>query len=144
MSACVFCRIVAGELPAHVVHEDAHVMAILDIGHVNPGHTLVLAKAHVETLLEADEGLSAHMFRIANRIAKGLQQAFPSEGLTILQANRPAGFQTVPHLHLHILPRFKDDGVGLVWPAKTPPQDILADYAARLRPILASRTEGDG
>lgn len=133
MSNCVFCRIIAGDLPSHIVHQDDRVMAILDIGHVNPGHTLVLAKAHVETLLEADEELAAQMFRIANRIAKRLQKVLPSDGMTILQANRPAGFQTVPHLHLHVLPRFENDGVGLVWPAKNPPQEALADYAARIR-----------
>lgn len=136
MSDCVFCRIVRGESPAHVVHEDDHVLAIMDIGQVNPGHVLILSKPHVETMLDAEEDLAAHLFRIANRIAKAAQHALPSDGLTILQANRPAGFQTVPHLHLHILPRFEADGVDLVWPAKNPPQDVLAGYAATLRNAL--------
>ena len=136
MSDCVFCRIVRGESPAHVVHEDDHVLAIMDIGQVNPGHVLILSKPHVETMLEAEEDLAAHLFRVANRIAKAAQHALPSDGLTILQANRPAGFQTVPHLHLHILPRFEADGVDLVWPAKNPPQDVLAAYAATLRKAL--------
>ncbi|WP_425407147.1 HIT family protein [Hwanghaeella sp.] len=136
MSDCVFCRIVRGESPAHVVHEDDHVLAIMDIGQVNPGHVLILSKPHVETMLDAEEDLAAHLFRIANRIAKAAQHALPSDGLTILQANRPAGFQTVPHLHLHILPRFEADGVDLVWPAKNPPQDVLASYAATLRKTL--------
>ena len=137
MADCIFCKIVSKEVPAHVVHEDDHVMAIMDIGHVNPGHTLVLSKRHVETLLDADEDLAAHAFRIANRVAKGLEKALPSEGLTVLQANRPAGFQTVPHFHLHVLPRNAGDGVELVWPANNPSQEQLADYAATLRGVLS-------
>lgn len=137
MPDCIFCRIVAGKLPSHKVYEDDRVMAIMDIGHVNPGHTLVLTKPHVETMLEADEALAAHMFLVANRVAKALQNVLPSDGMTILQANRPAGFQTVPHLHLHVLPRFEDDGVELVWPAKNPAPETLAGYAALLKGALA-------
>jgi len=137
MPDCIFCRIVAGEVPSHKVYEDDRVMAIMDIGHVNPGHTLVLAKPHVETMLEADEALAVQMFLAANRVAKALQKVLPSDGMTILQANRPAGFQTVPHLHLHVLPRFKDDGVELVWPTKNPAPDVLADYATLLKDALA-------
>ncbi|NNK15899.1 MAG: HIT family protein [Sulfitobacter sp.] len=137
--SCVFCRIVAAELPAHIVYEDDQVMAIMDAGHVNPGHTLVLAKTHVETLEDAGEDLAAHAFRIANRIAKAMQQAHPAEGSTVLQANRPAGFQTVPHFHLHVLPRHTDDGVDLEWPVKNPPQDVLAANAQALRKVLKER-----
>lgn len=137
MPDCIFCQIVAGEIPSHKVYEDDQVIAIMDIGHVNPGHTLVIAKPHVETMLEADEALAAQMFLVANRVAKGLQRVLPSDGMTILQANRPAGFQTVPHLHLHVLPRFEDDGVDLAWPAKNPAQDDLAGYAALLKGALA-------
>ncbi|MHA7775305.1 HIT family protein [Roseibium sp. M-1] len=136
MADCVFCRIVSGQIPAHVVHEDDLVLVIMDIGHVNPGHTLVLSKIHVETLMDADEDLAAHMFRIANRLAKAVEKAFQCDGVTVLQANRPAGFQTVPHLHLHVLPRLANDGVGLVWPAKNPSQELLARYAASLKGLL--------
>ncbi len=137
MSECIFCKIVGKELPAQIVHEDDRVMAILDVGHVNPGHTLVLSKRHAETLLDAEEDLAAHAFRIAWRIAQALNAALPSEGMTVLQANRPAGFQTVPHFHLHVLPRFAGDGVELAWPRKNPSQEQLADYAAALREALA-------
>jgi len=137
MTGCIFCKIAGGHVPAHIVHEDEKVLAIMDIGQVNPGHTLVLSRAHVETLMDADEELAAHMFRVANRLAKALERTFAPDGMTILQANRPAGFQTVPHLHLHVLPRSKDDGVGLVWPAKNPPQETLAEYAKKLQGSIA-------
>ena len=134
---CVFCRIAAGELPAHVVYQDDRVMAIMDLGHVNPGHTLVLARHHAETMMDLDEDPAAQAFRIANRIARVLERTYAPAGQTILQANRPAGFQTVGHFPLHVLPRHDNDGVELTWPAKHPPQEELAAEAERLRAALA-------
>ena len=134
---CVFCRIAAGELPAHVVYQDDRVMAIMDLGHVNPGHTLVLARHHAETMMDLDEDTAAQAFRIANRIARVLERTYAPAGQTILQANRPAGFQTVGHFPLHVLPRHDNDGVELTWPAKHPPQEELAAEAERLRAALA-------
>ena len=137
MSNCIFCKIVNGDIPAHVVHEDEHTLAIMDIGQVNPGHTLVLSKVHAATMMDADEELAAQLFRTANKIAKAVERALPAQGITILQANRPAGLQTVPHLHLHVLPRNEGDGVELAWPAKNPEQDVLAGYAEKIRAALA-------
>ena len=133
MSDCVFCKIVAGEIPSHTLWEDDQVMAIMDIGHVNPGHTLVLSKTHADTMMDLDEAVAGRAFVIANRVAKLLDATYTPDGVTILQANRPTGFQTVFHFHLHVLPRHADDGVTLTWPAKNPPQDELAERAALLR-----------
>ena len=136
MSDCVFCAIVAGEIPSHRVYEDDQILAIMDVGHVNRGHTLVIVKDHAETMMDLDEDIAASAFRIANRIAKAQEKAFAPAGITILQANRPAGLQTVPHFHLHVLPREEDDGVGLTWPAKNPAQETLAEIAEELRGAL--------
>ena len=137
MSDCVFCKIVAGTVPAHRVHEDDAIIAIMDMGHVNPGHTLVIAKEHRATMMDLDEATAARAFRIANRLAKALERAFEPDGMTILQANRPAGFQTVGHFHLHVLPRYTGDGCALTWPAKNPPQRDLAAYAEKVRAEMA-------
>src|SRR5258708_38318136 len=120
MTDCVFCRIVRRELPAAVVYEDEPTLAIMDQGHVNPGHTLVLVKPHYAVMQELPEELAAAAFRTANKVAKALERAFQPAGLTILQANRPPGWQTVPHFHLHVLPRHADDGAAITWPAKQP------------------------
>ena len=136
MSDCVFCAIAAGDIPSHRIYEDDQVLAIMDVGHVNRGHTLVIAKSHAETMMDLDEDIAAQAFRIANRVAKAQQKAYAPAGITILQANRPAGFQTVPHFHLHVLPREEDDGVGLTWPAKNPAQETLAEIAGELRGAL--------
>ncbi len=108
----------------------------MDVGHVGPGHTLVVVKPHVETVMELDEDLAADAFRVANRMAKALEARFSPEGMTILQANRPAGWQTVNHFHLHVLPRAADDGVTLTWPAKNPPREELAARAAEISSFI--------
>lgn len=129
----VFTKIIQGDIPCAKVYEDDLVFAFMDAGQVNPGHVLVVTKTPYETLMDADEESAAAMMRAANKIAKAVQQAFAPEGITILQANKPAGWQTVPHLHLHVLPRYSNDGVELTWPRKEPGMDKLREYAAQIR-----------
>lgn len=132
MEATVFSRIINGEIPAAKVFEDEHTIAFMDAGQVNPGHVIVATKKQVETILDIDDELAAALFRTASRVAKAVDRAFKPEGITILQANRPAGWQTVPHVHVHVLPRHRDDGVGLTWPRKNPPLEELRGLAARI------------
>jgi len=129
----VFTRIIQGELPCARVYEDEHVFAFMDAGQVNPGHVLVATRQPYETLMDADEEAAVAMMRAAHRIARAVQAAFAPDGITILQANRPAGWQTVPHLHLHVLPRYHGDGVELGWPRKEPGIERLREYAARIK-----------
>jgi histidine triad (HIT) family protein len=129
----VFSKIIRGELPSAKVYEDEFVYAFMDAGQVNPGHVLIATKKPFETLMDADEESAAAMMRAAVRIAKAVQQAFRPDGITVLQANKPAGWQTVPHLHLHVLPRYENDGVELTWPRKEPGLDRLREYAAKIR-----------
>ena len=129
----VFSRIIRGELPSAKVYEDDLVYAFMDAGQVNPGHVLVATKQPYETLMDADEESAAAMMRAAARIAKAVQAAFQPDGITVLQANKPAGWQTVPHLHLHVLPRYENDGVELTWPRKEPGMEKLHEYAAKIR-----------
>lgn len=128
----VFSKIIRGEIPSVKVYEDELVYAFMDAGQVNPGHVLVATKKPYETLMDADEESAAAMMRAAARISKAVQKAFNPDGMTILQANRPAGWQTVPHLHLHVLPRYENDGVGLTWPRKEPGMDKLREYATKI------------
>lgn len=136
MDDCVFCRIVRGELPASVVHEDAHTLAIMDLGQVNPGHVLVLVKPHVQDIYGLDDELAGALFRTVARLARAVKQAMRPQGVTVLQANEPAGFQTVMHVHAHVLPRHEGDGVELSWPAKRPPKEELDRLAAQVRAAL--------
>ena len=129
----VFTRIVNREIPAAIVDEDEHVIAFMDAGQVNPGHVIVATKRQLETILDLDDELAGAVFRAAARIARRVQAVFAPAGITVLQANRPAGWQTVPHFHLHVLPRHDNDGVELEWPRKNPPLAELQALAQRLR-----------
>jgi histidine triad (HIT) family protein len=136
MSDCVFCKIVARQIPAAVVHEDAESLAFMDIGQVNPGHVLVACKAHVENVYGLQDAQAAAVFRAATKVARAIRAAFDPPGLSIYQANgKPAG-QTVFHFHLHVLPRHDADGMQLVWPVKNPPREKLEAYAALIRARL--------
>ncbi|ODU06994.1 MAG: histidine triad (HIT) protein [Rubrivivax sp. SCN 71-131] len=129
----LFERLLCGELPCAKVYEDELVFAFMDAGQVNDGHVIVATKAPRPTLLDCTEAEAEALMRVARRVALAVQQAFAPEGITVLQANRPAGWQTVPHLHLHVLPRHAGDGVELTWPRKEPGIERLRELAARLR-----------
>lgn len=133
MAQTVFEKLMSGELPCAKVYEDDLVFAFMDAGQVNPGHVIVASRQPYETLLDADEATAAALFVAAHRIARAVDKAFQPEGLTILQANKPSGFQSVPHLHLHVLPRHPDDGVMLTWPRKNPHLDELQALASRIQ-----------
>ncbi|MDP3375814.1 MAG: HIT family protein [Hydrogenophaga sp.] len=132
MTETVFTRIVRREIPAAIVFEDDQVIAFMDAGQVNPGHVLVATKRQVETVMELSEAEAGHLFAIATRVAKAVQAAFEPTGITLLQTNKPDGWQTVPHVHVHVLPRHANDGVGLEWPRKDPPLAELQALAARI------------
>ena len=133
---CVFCRIVRGEIPATIVHQDDLTIAFMDIGSVTPGHMLVAAKAHVENIYGADDALAAALMRTAARVARAAKTALRPQGLSLFQANEPAGGQTVFHLHLHVLPRWDADGMDLLWPVRNPPREVLEQDAALIRAAL--------
>ena len=135
--SCIFCKLVAGQIPATRVHEDEHTLAFMDLGHVNPGHVLVAVKKHASDLFELEEAQAEAVARASVRIAKALKKAFEPEGLSVYQANGKAAGQTVFHYHVHLLPRHAGDGMDLVWPAKNPPREKLEEYAAKIRRQLA-------
>lgn len=137
MSDCVFCRIVAGQIPSTRVHEDEHTLAFMDIGQVNPGHVLVAVKAHAGNLFELSDVQAVEIARASARVARAIRDAFQPEGLSVYQANGKAAGQTVFHYHVHLLPRHSGDGMELTWPVKNPPRERLEDDAARIRSALA-------
>ena len=136
MSTCVFCRILAKEIPATVVHEDEHTLAFMDIGQVNPGHVLVALKKHAENIFALDEAQAGAVFRSAAKVARAIRGAFEPQGLSVYQANGAAAGQTVLHLHIHLVPRYEGDGMALTWPVKNPPREKLTEYAAKIRAKL--------
>ena len=136
MSNCVFCRIVAKEVPAAVVYEDEHTLAFMDAGQVNPGHVLVAAKGHAENLYELNDAQAGALLRTAARVARAIRDAYKPQGLSVYQANGKAAWQTVFHYHMHLVPRHEGDGMALTWPAKNPPREKLGEYATEIRKAL--------
>ena len=135
---CIFCRLVAGEIPFAGVYEDALTIAFMDIGQVNPGHVLVATKRHAATLLDITAEEAAAVMQTAQRVAHAVQTVFNPPGLTLLQANGREGDQTVFHFHMHVVPRHAQDGIALSWPRKEPGAQVLQGYAQQLRGALAS------
>jgi histidine triad (HIT) family protein len=136
MESCVFCKIVAKQIPATVVHEDEHTLAFMDIGQVNPGHVLVAVKQHAENIFALDEARAGAAFRAAARVARAIRAAFAPQGLSVYQANGSAAGQTVLHFHIHLVPRHEGDGMQLTWPVKNPPREKLVEYAEKIKAKL--------
>lgn len=134
---CIFCSLVAGEIPAARVYEDALTLAFMDMGQVNPGHVLVATKRHAATLLDITPAEAAAVMQTAQRVARAVQAVFDPPGLTLLQANGREGDQTVFHFHMHVVPRHAQDGIALTWPRKEPGAQVLQDYARQLSAELA-------
>ncbi len=111
MENCIFCKIINKEIPANIVYEDKHSFAFLDISPINHGHTLVIPKKHYETIQELPENILTNLIKTVQKIAKAIE----ADGINIMQNNKPAAGQAVPHLHFHIIPRFKDDGFQFNW-----------------------------
>ncbi len=110
MESCVFCKIANGSRPASIIYSDEKVMAFLDTRPINPGHTLVIPRAHAAYLSELDQETGAQIFKVAMRIAAALRRSgVKCEGVNLHLADGEAAFQEILHVHLHVIPRFRGD-----------------------------------
>ncbi|RRD41339.1 HIT family protein [Comamonadaceae bacterium OH3737_COT-264] len=135
---CIFCKLVAGEIPSSKVYEDALTIAFMDLGQVTPGHVLVATKRHTTDLFDLTAQECAAVMQTSQKVARAAKQAFSPTGMTLLQANGRDGGQTVMHFHMHVVPRHANDGVGLIWPRKEPGAPVLERYAVQLREAMLS------
>ena len=116
-SDCIFCKIIAGTIPAHVIHEDDAVLAFLDASPLAPGHVLIVPKGHYGLLTEMPEAVAASMMRILPELGKAAMAVAQAPGFNILLNNGSVAGQVVQHVHIHLIPRRPDDGLGYRWPA---------------------------
>ena len=124
---CVFCKIRDSVIPSVKIYDDERTFAIMDINPLNEGHLLVIPKAHAVTIYEIAEEDMGRLAVVAKRIALAVQKALRPDGLNLLQANGAAAFQSVPHFHLHLIPRWSGDGKGFDWElVKGDPEKIRA------------------
>ena len=136
MSGCVFCQIVAGDLPAEHVLATDDLVAFLDTRPVFKGHVLLVPRRHVDTLPDLPAGLRDPFLEAAQRIAVAVKDALGAQGSFVAVNNTVS--QSVPHLHLHVVPRTKGDGLrGFFWPRTKYADGEAATYAERLRDALA-------
>lgn len=117
MTDCIFCRMIAGEAPCARIYEDAVTLAFLDIAPLIEGHTLVIPKQHIDPLTAASPDILAACMQTVRRVMIAQQQAWNADGINLHQANGAAAGQAVPHLHFHVVPRFKNDGHHWNWQA---------------------------
>jgi len=137
MSAdCVFCKIRDGQIPSMKVYEDEATLAFMDINPLNSGHCLVVTRRHAATLWEAEVADLQAAIATARKVALGLREALKPDGLNVLQANGAAAFQSVPHFHLHLIPRWVRDGKGFDWTPVPGDREQITRIGERLREAL--------
>lgn len=131
---CIFCKIVSGDIPSVTIYENDEFKVILDRFPASRGHILIVPKAHIENIYEIEPECAGRLFELTTRFASILKRALGNEGLNIIQNNGAVAGQTVFHYHLHMIPRYKDDGMQLGW---TNNEDItieeLEDYAKQIK-----------
>ena len=133
---CIFCKIVAGEIPCFKLYEDAKTLAFMDINPVHDGHCLVIPKAHSANVFDIMPEDVAAAARTATKVARAVNTAVQPDGLNLIQSNGPGAAQSVQHFHIHVLPRRLNDGLLVNWELKPGDDDDIAAVAARIREFL--------
>ena len=136
MDTCVFCKIRDGQIPSMKVYEDERTFCIMDINPLSPGHCLVISKTHAATIYETEPSDLQAAIATAKRVALALRDTLRPEGLNLLQANGAAAFQSVPHFHLHLIPRWMRDGKGFDWKLVPGQKDEIVKVGDQLRAAL--------
>lgn len=116
---CIFCKIAKGDIPSATIYENSDIKVILDVAPANRGHALIITKEHFDNIYEMDGDTAAKVFSHATVVARAIKAETGCDGLNVVQNNGEVAGQTVNHFHLHLIPRFKDDGVNVSWNPKT-------------------------
>ena len=137
---CSFCEIVAGRLPATIVDADTLTIAFLDLRQFHPGHVLVIPRAHVPDIRDADDQTAAAVLSMVARVSRAVDLVFPSDGLSVWHSAGSGADQEVPHMHFHVHPRVHGDDLLRIYPHSPalPTRETLSDWGARLSSAIAS------
>lgn len=130
---CIFCKIAAGEIPSQTIYEDDSYRVILDLGPAAKGHALILPKEHYADIFEIPEEKAGEVFRLAKNMAVKMKAALQCDGFNIVQNNGKVAGQTVFHFHMHLIPRYTDDGQDINWKPGEPTQEELKETADIIR-----------
>ena len=133
MSDCIFCKIANGEIPSATLYEDEYFRVILDLGPASKGHALILPKAHAANIYEISDDMAAKAMILAKKMATKMTEALKCDGFNIVQNNgEPAG-QTVFHFHMHLIPRYEGDQVGITWKPGTLTDEVKNEILEKLK-----------
>lgn len=129
---CIFCKIANGEIPSRTIYEDEKFRVILDLGPATRGHALILPKDHYANLFEMPEELAADAMKLAKKVAARQKTILHADGLNLVQNNGTAAGQTVEHFHIHLIPRYENDGQTIGWKPQEPAPEELDDICKKL------------
>lgn len=129
---CIFCKIANGEIPSNTIYEDERFRVILDLGAATKGHALVLPKEHADNLYELSEEYASEVLPVAKKVAAKMKTKLQCAGLNLVQNNGEAAGQTVMHFHLHMIPRYENDGQAIQWTPGKPTQEELETVMRRI------------
>ena len=129
---CIFCKIIAGEIPSHTLYEDEQFKVILDVGPATKGHALILPKEHYANLYELPEDVAMNVMKLAKKMAQVMTDKLGCDGFNLVQNNGEVAGQTVFHFHMHLIPRYKDDGEILKYNVKSFSQEELAEIKKQI------------
>ncbi len=133
---CIFCKIVAGEIPCAKIYESETCVAFLDIAPVNKGHALVLPKEHYPAIWDVPSGLGKGLMEALSKVGAAVKEATGADGLNVMQNNLEAAGQLVPHIHFHLIPRFETDGLKLWAQQPYDDNDEMNSLAERIRSTM--------
>lgn len=137
MDSCIFCKIVDGQIPSTTIFEDENVKVILDIAPAAKGHAILLVKKHVANIFELNSVIAGKIFSVVPKVATALKEELGCDGMNILQNNGEAAGQTVFHLHIHFIPRWKEDTVQIRWTPNSYADGEAEDLAKAIRERMA-------
>lgn len=128
---CIFCKIIKKEIPSDIVYEDENFIAFLDINPINKGHVLVVPKKHSANVYEMDDETAKNIFPLIKKLSIAIKKAVNSDGINIGMNNDEAAGQLIMHSHVHIMPRFKEDGLRH-WPGKKLGKDEMQTIKSKI------------
>jgi len=129
---CIFCKLANGDIPTNVVYEDEDFTVIMDAAPATKGHSLILPKEHYANIYELDEEIAGKVFKLAKKLASEMTEKLGCDGFNIVQNNGETAGQTVFHFHMHLIPRYENDGQSILWNPTNPSKEEQAEILAKL------------
>ena len=130
---CIFCKIIGGEIPSNTIYEDDEFKVILDASPASKGHALILPKEHYADIYEIDEKTAGHAMQLAKKLAKHMTDVLKCDGFNIVQNNGECAGQTVFHFHMHLIPRYNGDSVGITWTPGTLTDEVKEEIMEKVK-----------